>query len=97
MRKAACRPVTLRGKKAVAISVSDCVRSAVRRKPASADAPTFPRTDLALATSMRGSGQLAAPSEIGAGKAIGKPLRAGQAEQRFDGITLRKLLRRNLG
>jgi hypothetical protein len=45
-----------------AISVNDCVRPAVSRKPASADTATNPRTDFAFATSMRGSVQFVSPS-----------------------------------
>ena len=48
----------------MAISVSACVRSGVRRKPASADTPTWPRTDFAFATSMRGSVQFVSPSGL---------------------------------
>ena len=47
------------GKNAVAISVSPCVRSGVRRKPASAETPTCPRVDFARVTSMRGNTHVA--------------------------------------
>ena len=60
-RNAVCKPVTRFEKKAVAISVSPCVRSAVRRKPGSADTPISPRTDLARVTSNRGSGPAERP------------------------------------
>ena len=49
----------------------------VRRKPASADTPTLPRTDFALATSMRGSAQLVSPSGLVAFEAELDDLPAG--------------------
>jgi hypothetical protein len=52
-----------RAASAVAISVSDSVRSGVRRKPASDEMPTNPRTDFAWATSMRGKVQFVWPSD----------------------------------
>ena len=62
-RNADWMPASACGKNAVAISVNACVRSAVSRKPLSADTPTNPRTDFARATSMRGKVQFVSPSD----------------------------------